>query len=341
MHTAMETEFGIAFQTDKPPGRYAPLAAAAEEHGFDVVSVFADLLYQPPLPALLEMARATRRVRLGTACLNPYTLHPYEIAGQAAALAEASGGRAYLGLARGAWLGAVGLSQPRPLRRLREAAAVIRALLAGDDAGFAGEEFRLAPGTRLRYKLPHRVPPLMIGAWGPRGAALAGEIADELKVGGTASPTVIGQARQRATAASLAAGRSADVVRIVAGAVTVVAENGAEARRRARAEVAMYLAVVGALDTTAELPEALVERIADLVAVGDDAGAGALIPDDVLDRFAFSGTPEQVAAQAHAVLGAGAGRVDFGAPHGLTDAEGVTLLGTRVLPLLRGKRHVG
>ena len=32
---------------------------------------------------------------------------------------------------------------------------------------------------------------------------------------------------------------------------------------------------------------------------------------------------------------AGAGRVDFGAPHGLTDAEGVALLGTAVLPQLR------
>src|ERR1700761_8306039 len=77
----MDAEFGIAFQTDKPPGAYGPLAAAAEAHGFDVVSAFADLLYQPPLPALLEIARATSRVRLGAACFNPYTPHPYEIAG--------------------------------------------------------------------------------------------------------------------------------------------------------------------------------------------------------------------------------------------------------------------
>jgi hypothetical protein len=43
-------ELGIAFQTDKRAGRYGVLAAAAEDYGFDVVSVFADLLYQPPLP---------------------------------------------------------------------------------------------------------------------------------------------------------------------------------------------------------------------------------------------------------------------------------------------------
>jgi len=154
-------------------------------------------------------------------------------------------------------------------------------------------------------------------------------------VGGTASPAVIAQARQRVTAASLAAGRVPGGVRVVAGAVTVVAEDGATARRRARSEVAMYLAVVGALDTTAGLPDGLVSSVAELVATGNDAAAGALIPDEVLDRFAFSGTPEQVAAQARAVIEAGAGRIDFGTPHGLTDADGVRLLGTRVLPLLR------
>ena len=55
----------------------------------------------------------------------------------------------------------------------------------------------------------------------------------------------------------------------------------------------------------------------------------------MLDRFAFSGTPEDVAAQARAVIEAGAGRIDFGTPHGLTDADGISLLGSRVLPLLR------
>ena len=89
----------VAFQTDKSAGDYARLAAQAEQLGFDGVSVFHDLGYQPSLFALLEMARATTRVRLGAACLNPFLLHPVEIAGQVAALDLASSGRAYLGLA--------------------------------------------------------------------------------------------------------------------------------------------------------------------------------------------------------------------------------------------------
>ena len=51
--------------------------------------------------------------------------------------------------------------------------------------------------------------------------------------------------------------------------------------------------------------------------------------------FNASGWYPHVAALARRVLDAGADRVDFGTPHGLTDAEGVALLGTRVLPQLR------
>lgn len=328
-------EIGLAFQTDKPPGRYGELAAAAEVLGFDVVSVFADLLYQPPLPALLEMARATSRVRLGAACQNPFTQHPYEIAGGLAVLDTVSSGRAYLGLARGAWLDAIGLSPSRPLEGLRDAAAIVRALLAGDDRGYPGAVYRLEPGVRLRGALPAQVPPLLLGAWGPRGAALAGEIADEIKVGGSASPLVATLVRERVRVAASAAGRPPDAVRVVLGAVTVVDRDGAAARRRARTEVAKYLAVVADLDATVSLPPGLAERVRELVAAGSDEAAGALIPDSVLDLFAFSGTPEHVAELARRVLDAGAGRVDFGGPHGLTDAGGVELLGREVLPLLR------
>jgi 5,10-methylenetetrahydromethanopterin reductase len=328
-------EFGIAFQTDKQVGTYGVLAAAAEAYGFDVVSVFADLLYEPPLPALLEMARATTRVRLGVACLNPYTQHPYEIAGWIAALEAAAPGRAYLGLARGAWLDAIGVEQSKPLAHLRDTAAIVRALLTGDDSGYDGAAYRLVPGIRLRYQRPARVPPLLIGTWGPQTAALAGEIADEVKVGGTASPAVVRAIRERVAVGCRAAGRAIEDVGVVAGAVTVVDEDGPAARRRARTEVAQYLAVVAALDPIGALPPGLVDRVRAGLAAGDDAAAGAVIPDDVLDRFAFSGTPQHVAALVQCVLDAGADRVDFGTPHGLSDMGGVRLLGTRVLPLLR------
>ena len=46
----------IAFQTNKPINAYGPLAEAAEGYGFDGVSVYNDMLYQPAWLPLLEMA---------------------------------------------------------------------------------------------------------------------------------------------------------------------------------------------------------------------------------------------------------------------------------------------
>ncbi len=319
-------QLGLGLQTDKLPGEYAPLAQAAEEAGFAVVTAFNDLWFQPALPALLEIARATQRVRVGPSCLNPFTVHPVEIAGQTAMLDAASAGRAFLGLARGSWLETMGVDQTDPVRAIREAWEVVRRLLEGDYSGFEGRRFSLSQGDRLRYPVARRNVPLLIGTWSPRLAAFAGEAAQELKVGGSANPEVVPVMRERI---------GNQEVRIVLGAVTVVDDDGDRARRIARHEVAMYLAVVAELDPTVSLEPELVARVRALVASGDDEGAGALISDDVLDRFAFAGSAEQVAAHAEAVFDAGAGRVDFGTPHGVPESRGVELLCTEVVPRLR------
>jgi 5,10-methylenetetrahydromethanopterin reductase len=318
-------ELGLGLQTDKLPGEYAPLARAAEEAGFAVVTAFNDLWFQPALPALLEIARSTQHVRVGPSCLNPFTVHPVEIAGQTAVLDAASEGRAFLGLARGSWLETLGLDQSDPVTAIREAWEVVRRLLGGDNSGFAGRRFSLAPGERLRYPVVRQSVPLLVGTWSPRLAAFAGEAAHELKVGGSANPDVVPVLRERI---------GNQEVRIVLGAVAVVDDDADRARRMARREVAMYLAVVAELDPTVSLEPELVGRVRALVAAGDDEGAGAQISDDVLDRFAFAGSAEQVASHAEAVFDAGAGRVDFGTPHGAPESRGVELLCTEVLPRL-------
>ncbi|MFG1761189.1 LLM class flavin-dependent oxidoreductase [Micromonospora echinofusca] len=324
---------GIGLQSDKSADEYAALAELAERHGFDVLSVFGDLMYQPPFFPLLVAARHTRRIRLGSACLNPFTMHPVEIAGQVAALDLASNGRAYLGLARGTWLDQVGVAQARPLRRIAETVEVVRLLLSRDDRGFAGREFTVAPGTALRYAPVRADVPVLVGTWGQQTARTAAAFASEIKVGGSANPAMAKTMRAWLDDAT-PAGR--DQVGVVIGAVTVVDEDGALARRVARTEVAMYLAVVAALDPNVDIDPELLARIQRHVARQEHDAAGALIGGDLLDLFAFSGTPEHVAAQAAAVFDAGATRVEFGTPHGLTPTGGVDLLGRRVLPLLRG-----
>src|SRR5687767_906847 len=114
-------EFGLGVQGDKGVDDYVTIARRAEEFGFDVISMYSDLMFQPPIVPLTVMAGVTERIRLGPACLNPFSLSPFEIAGQIAGLDLASAGRAYLGLSRGTWLGEVGVDQPAPITALTEA----------------------------------------------------------------------------------------------------------------------------------------------------------------------------------------------------------------------------
>jgi 5,10-methylenetetrahydromethanopterin reductase len=140
---------------------------------------------------------------------------------------------------------------------------------------------------------------LLIGTWKPRMAALAGELADEVKIGGCANPDMVRLMREWI-------GR--DEVGVVVGAVTVVDRDGDRARELARAKVAMYVEVVGGLDPT--LPP------------------GAEPP---LEKFVLAGTPAEVVAQVEALAAAGLRRVEFGDPVGLD------LLLTEVVPALRSK----
>jgi 5,10-methylenetetrahydromethanopterin reductase len=299
-------QLSLGLQSDKRPEEYRALARRAEGAGFDVLSVYHDLCFQPAIAPLLVIAQETERIRLGPAALNPQTLHPVEIAGQIASLDLVSGGRAYLGLVTGAWLDRLGLREPRPLTALRETVEIVTRLLAGDRSGFAGERFLLEPGVGLEYEPLRTSIPLVIGTWRPRAAAFAGEVASELKLGGSANPDMVRLVREWI---------GNEEVGVVVGAVTVVDEDGDAARARARAEVALYLPVVAHLDRTLELP------------------AGREPP---LDRFVIAGTPEEVAAHAERLREAGATRIEFGTPQGLTTMGGVDLLARRVLPLLRG-----
>ena len=176
---------------------------------------------------------------------------------------------------------------------------------------------------------------MLIGTWGPRLCGIAGAVADEVKVGGSANPAMVPLVRGWADAGARASGRTGQRTGIVVGAVTVVDEDGRLARAKARQELAMYLDVVGRLDSTVQMPPGLLEGIRRELRASGPGTAAALVPDEILDRFAFAGTPAAVAQHAIEVLRAGADRVEFGTPHGTSDDRGLELLGARVLPAIR------
>ena len=335
----MKREISIAFQTDKTPAQYIALARLVDEFAFDAVSVYCDAPFHPAYSALLLMAPHLKRARVGPAAVPPARIPPLDIAANTALLAQLAQGGVYIGLARGAWLDEVGIREPeRPIQAIREAAAVIRKLLSGEAGGYDGAIHRLAPHIRAPYPLPppDQPIPLMIGTWGRKLAAVAGEIADEVKVGGSANPDLIPVMTGWIAEGERSAGRILGRVGVVMGAVTVVDEDRALARSAARRAVALYLPVVAPLDLTLTIEPDLIERMREAVRAERLSDAAALISDDLLDRFAFAGRPDDLIAQAEALFAAGASRIEFGTPHGAgtNPAAAIRLLGERVLPAL-------
>ena len=157
-------------------------ALAAEAAGFDGLWTW-DHLRDPDDAAgpgvpeawttLTALAEVTRRVFLGPLVLNVANRHPGVLANMAATLQTISGGRLLLGLGAGgnrrtpyaAEQAAIGQAVERDsvrAQRVVDAIALMRRLWAGQD-GF------------LRPEPP---PPIIVGGFGPRMAAIAGRHGD-------------------------------------------------------------------------------------------------------------------------------------------------------------------
>src|SRR5712692_5488095 len=207
------------------------------------------------------MARHTQRVRLGPSAVNPFTCHPLNIAGNIALIDEASQGRAYLGLARGAWLDFLGIEPQRPITALREAMECVRRLLQRSTDPYRGQVFTLAGGDSLRWPILRVDIPFMLGAWGPQAIRACAGLIDEIKIGGTANPAVISHVRVAAGTSAREAGRQPAEIGIAVGAVTVVDQDGNAARTLARHKAALYLPIIAKLDHTLGIEPELLERI--------------------------------------------------------------------------------
>jgi 5,10-methylenetetrahydromethanopterin reductase len=122
--------------------------------------------------------------------MSPYSIHPVFAAMAAATLNELFPGRVLLSLGLGAPadLAAAGLTASRPIRTLREAILLCRALFAGETVRFAGEVFR-AEGRRLANPGPDI--PIVLAASGPQMLRLAGAVADGVLISAATSPPFV------------------------------------------------------------------------------------------------------------------------------------------------------
>jgi alkanesulfonate monooxygenase SsuD/methylene tetrahydromethanopterin reductase-like flavin-dependent oxidoreductase (luciferase family) len=191
-------------------------ALAAEEAGFNGLWTF-DHFREPVAgrggatpecwTVLSALAEATSRLQLGTLVLNVANRKPGLLANMAATLQQVSKGRLVLGLGAGGGAGTPYTAEQEmlgePVERdavragkVAEAAQVMRMLWAGDQTGFEGSHYSLRrPSGFLQADPP---PPIVIGGFGRRMAAIAGRHGDGFNApaGMPGLPALIDVARQ-------------------------------------------------------------------------------------------------------------------------------------------------
>lgn len=187
--------FDLALSTvDATAFQLVEAAKCAEAVGFDGVwtydhvsgSVLGGSSTLDVFAVLAAMAVATDRIAIGSLVVNATARHPAHINTAVGTIQQLSGGRLRLGLGAGAGpespfsreLTMFGIeAHDAASRRTRvvETIQLLRALWSGESS-FSGEQLRMAEVSGV--VIPDPIPPIVIGANGPKMAALAGTYGD-------------------------------------------------------------------------------------------------------------------------------------------------------------------
>lgn len=252
---------------------------------FDSFSIYGDLGDLSPFVALQSVLPALRDSgvsNVGVMGFPAGLAHPEVVASSARALYEQLGEKLYTGIVRGAFLESI-REKPASLDRVKQTIQYLKENVTDK----------------------HRI---YIGGYGQKILKLAIELeVSGVKVGGSVNPAVGERVRQTLVGSD---------IQIVMGAVCVVDDDRAVARKLARFEVSKYLAVVGHLDTNLNDDELdSLDRFNKLF-TQNDLTSPSMISDSLLDKFALSGTPDDIVRGIRALDGI-VDRVELGTPHGV------------------------
>jgi 5,10-methylenetetrahydromethanopterin reductase len=274
----------------EPSGRdFAAIARRAEDQGFSSVWLAETRFTREAIVAASAVVMGTRGIQVGTSAVNVFTRGAVLTAITFAALDELAGGRVVLGLGPGSplVLAAQGYAFERPVTRLREFVAGVRAVWRGEP--FTGRSVRI-DGVRMEFTPPRAEIPIYLAVTGPRALELAGEVADGVILNAFTSTSYTRRAVERLRAGAAPSGR--DLERYPVTGAVVIALDDADCRGRdaVRPLVAMYLTGFPNIARESGLPESELERLREARRLGGLAAAARTIPDDVVDMLTANGS---------------------------------------------------
>jgi 1,4-dihydroxy-2-naphthoate octaprenyltransferase len=256
-----------------------------------------------------ESGEAGFRVALGA--VNPNTRHPVVLAMTGSALDEILPGRIVMALGTGLPLRLKQMGIPyapdTALEGVSTAIDQLRLLWRGERLPSATPGL---PPIQPMFPPTHRIP-IHIAAYRREFVTLAGQKADGYIARPAESIASLRGILERLATAAIEAGRDPGELETEGYLLSLVDSTRQEALNRAKREpfVIYMMSVLGdvSLKRAGFEPE-LRDRIAAAWRAEDYHGAGALIPDELLDAYMLCGTREDVAAKAmafHAEAGLG------------------------------------
>ncbi len=318
-------DFGFTLKPEHHIERTLALTKQAEAAGFGYGWLFdSHMQFREAYTLLALMATNTTDLRLGTCVTNPATREPSVTASALATLDEISGGRMDLGIGRGDSAVRVLGKRPTTLKTLEQAVTLIRDLVEGRTTEFEGAELDLA--WTGRWKLP-----VWIAGYGPMALAMSGRIADGLILQ-LADPDLIRWMASTMTDSAEKAGRDPSSIKIQSAAPALVG-SVEECRERVRgfaALVGSHVAEVVDRYPPERIPAALSGYVRDEVASTD----AEFVADDMVDRIAVIGPPEEHVRRLMELNEAGVGQFNLYLMSGDEEAQ-LDAYGSNIIPALK------
>jgi 5,10-methylenetetrahydromethanopterin reductase len=289
------------------PRQFLEISRLVEKLGFDRLGV-SDVLGYPDSFVLQALSlKVTRNIKIGSLVSNPFTRHPALLASSFATLAELSGDRCYLGLGVGASLEKIGIRAQKPVRALKEAVQTIRALISGKEVNTKG----VFSFERFKLLRPIGTPEIIIGTRSHKIAKLAGEIADGVVLGARfTSKEYLSELLKCVKMGARKAKRKPSELFVAPRLTLCCSKDGELARKSVKPYVAHYYSVVGRLNP--EYEQSVAQKLERLLKKVDDwyFSPSAIWPremyelmdEEMVDKFAIAGTPEQCAQRVLQIL---------------------------------------
>ena len=290
----------VSFQMlpEQPAGELLEAIVVADRLGYYACYSADEIYHKDPWLLFAAAAARTERIRFGP-CVSPiYMREPTYIVQLAATLDELSGGRAEVvfGIGNIAMLEQYGIEWKgtQPIDRLREAHAVMRALLETGEIDFSGDFYSYSGVTTAARPVQEHLP-LKIGAMGgPRSMRLAGEICDGLHTACAYSGKALAYVAASAYEGAEIAGRDLAGFDLGDSLLGAIAPDPEVARRAARVLASFYIPSMppSLLRRHGIEPEA-VAGISEAFAAGDVRLALERTPQEISGRLALAGSPAE------------------------------------------------